>query len=281
MNKQFVAALVLVIPLLAQLAFPFILAWPVQCPVEQHPEFLGLSPYWRWICTWVSDPTAIFTYWIFVVTAFLAGYTYNLWSAAVEQGRIAQLTFVLDKRAFVYPTGVLGESEWDPTDNEYKWRLKVSVRNSGDTETMNFAASVQCMVSISELPTGSPIPNLSVEPAYGFIPPHFELYSGPAPAPPLVALKAGDIVDAIEGKKFIYLIGRMAYFDVFPQTPAHVTEFCWRIQFYGDPRTYDPSVTAPYPASGAMAFGYLQHHAEHNQMRNELGMTKEWFFANK
>jgi hypothetical protein len=78
-------------------------------------------------------------------------------------------------------------------------------------------------------------------------------------APQGAAITPQDIVDAKTFRKFIYLIGWVKYFDVFPNTPEHITHFCWLISVTGDPQTFVPNTSGQPPTPGTLNFQYLQH----------------------
>jgi hypothetical protein len=61
---------------------------------------------------------------------------------------------------------------------------------------------------------------------------------GLVPFPP-AAISVQDILDAQHGRKFIYIWGWARYFDVFPDTPEHLTRFCWQVLIVGDPTSAD------------------------------------------
>ena len=64
---------------------------------------------------------------------------------------------------------------------------------------------------------------------------------GAAPLIPAAPITPQDIIDAQNGRKFIYLWGWAKYFDVFPRTPEHITRFCWLILVAGDPLSFNPA----------------------------------------
>lgn len=240
-------------------------------PQEQPADIYRIAS--RWVCGWVTHPVDVFTYWIFLVTAFLAFYTYKLWASAVDQGNITQRIFMLDKRAFVYPTGVYGFSERDSPTDPYKWRFSVSITNSGETETQSLGILVECLVRNSVLPDGYDF-TIHAPSVIGFVPPKFVLYTGSIPIISLPAITTNDMIDSQHGDKFIYLVGRILYFDVFPNTPMRVTSFCWLISCVGDLSAYDPSVVGTPPVAGTVAFRYLQH-KEGNNTYDASDSTKE------
>jgi hypothetical protein len=78
-------------------------------------------------------------------------------------------------------------------------------------------------------------------------------------APQGAAVTPQDLADAQAFNKFIYLIGWVKYIDVFPNTPEHITHFCWLIFITGDPHTFVPNTAGQPPTPGTLSFTYLQH----------------------
>jgi hypothetical protein len=74
-------------------------------------------------------------------------------------------------------------------------------------------------------------------------------------APRAAAITPQDILDIQADRKFLYLWGWAHYQNIFPNTPEHVTTFCWRIFASGDPQSPE--------AKTAMTFSNM-HHDEGN-----------------
>lgn len=64
----------------------------------QHDK-ISLPPAKEWTCHWVTSLVDVFTYWIFLVTAFLAYYTYKLWdqTKALSEGADASAQSTMTK----------------------------------------------------------------------------------------------------------------------------------------------------------------------------------------
>jgi hypothetical protein len=64
--------------------------------------------------------------------------------------------------------------------------------------------------------------------------------AGQAPHMPGRGLTPQDILDIQSGAKVFYVWGWARYFDVLPNTPEHITRFCWQIMSTGNPITFNP-----------------------------------------
>lgn len=194
--------------------------------------------------------------------------------AAVQQAQTTYQLYALDKRAFIYPFSVVGQYEWDKSLKNFTWRLRVVIRNSGDTETKMFRVGVDCIMTDRAIPHGTPLPEIKTESREGFIPPRSDIYSGVAPHEDKLAITVDDIAEIHMGKRFCYLYGRMIYFDVFPDTYLHVAEFFWLIEFHGDGTYKKSSVLSGNVVPKPMSFTYIQQEGA-NKTYDEDRFTKE------
>jgi hypothetical protein len=186
--------------------------------------------------------TAIATICIAWFTLSLRQSTDRLWDAGERQISIARQAMIAGERAFVFATGVAPFWEVDSTTNLYNWRLRPNWKNSGDTPTKNMTMHSECVLRIAPLPTDFDFNYPTTETGTALIPPNTEAGGGLAPRYPGPAITPQDILDVQAGQKFLYLWGWARYFDVFPDTPQHITRFCWQILPLGDPFAYDPKV---------------------------------------
>jgi len=147
--------------------------------------------------------------------------------------------------------------ELDPKTSLYNWRFRPRWQNSGGTPTKHLRSHVECEIRNSPLPTSYAFNLESDNVGKGIIGPKEALTGGVAPQG--AAVTPQDIADAQAFRKFIYLIGWVKYFDVFPNTPEHVTHFCWLILVTGDPQTFVPNTPGQPPTTGTLNFQYLQH----------------------
>jgi hypothetical protein len=197
-------------------------------------------------------------------TLVIAAFTGTLWIATNQQARLAKETFVASRRAFVIVPGFAQLWEQDQASNQYHWRFRSVLRNSGDTPTQNMRMYVECEVRNSLLPTGYPFAYRAQDMAGGTIPPRLELQGGLAPIHG-AAVTPQDILDAQAARKFIYLWGVVQYNDVFPRTRRHATKYCFLITPTGNPTTFVPNTQGQPPTPGTMAFGF-QYHSEGNSL---------------
>ncbi len=176
--------------------------------------------------------------------------------AAKEANTLTREALIADKRAFLFPDTF--DQVYDAPDSVglYNWHLRPRWKNGGGTPTKNLRLLTECEVRNSLLPTGY-IFNTAKSPAIGFLAPKSNMFGGQAP--PGIGITPQDIVDAQNGRKFIYLWGWMKYFDVFPNTPEHTTHFCWLILISGDPFKFVPNTEGRPPTPGTLSFSLLQH----------------------
>jgi len=162
-------------------------------------------------------------------------------ATAERSAEIAREAMIAGERAFVFATGVLAFWEIDQTTGHYMWRFRPNWENSGDTPTKNMTMCSECLLVPSPIPPGFSFDYSATEIGTALIPPKNKGGGGLAPRFPAPAITAQDIIDVQESRKFLYFMGWARYFDVFPDTPQHITRFCWQILVLGDPLRYDPS----------------------------------------
>ena len=162
---------------------------------------------------------------------------------------IAERGLVAGHRAFVFASGLVPEWSLDETTGQYSWRFRATWQNSGETPTINLRLVADAEIRDAPLPVPFAFPARA--PGRGLLGPKANSLGGPGPSPPAPPISAQDIADSVAGKKYIYFWGWVRYFDVFPNTPEHVTMFCWLITTTGDPFAFDPA----NPAS--LSFAYL------------------------
>lgn len=252
------------------LALPFIVAWwsPIECPLEPPAGATGWVAFWLWICKWAHDPIAVFTYWLFVVTSVLAGYTYRLWGAAVEQASLTQQMFILEKRAFVHAVTLVPYHELDSVGLNYNWRFRPHLRNSGETNADNVEMCLECVVRNTPLTYNHDYQYLSAPVGTGFFGPKMDLEGGVAPPNDVAAITPADIDSAQKGEKYIYLIGWIKYFDIFTPDMHHETHYCWQVAPVGNPFLFsieDADGTSGRPVP--IRFNSL-HHASGNYIKH-------------
>jgi len=160
---------------------------------------------------------------------------------ARRSGDIARDAMVAGERAFVFAVALNSYWELDGTTQTYSWRFRPLWRNSGDTPTRNMLMHSECVVRETRLPAGFDFAYATAETGTALLAPHMDASGGLAPRPPHPAVTAQDIVGAQQGQKYVYIWGWARYSDVFPDTPVHLTRFCWLITCLGNPLTHDPA----------------------------------------
>jgi hypothetical protein len=194
-----------------------------------------------------------------LATLMIAAFTWTLWIATTRQADFAREAHILDKRAFIFAVNFV--QFWyppDPATGLYNWFLRPIWRNTGDTSTKDLTLHVECEIRNTQMPPAYPFTYQDTDVATGIIGPKMDMLGGVAPPYP-ATLTPEDISEAQQGRRFIYLWGWVKYFDVFPDTPRHVTHFCWLITTAGDPRNFVPNTPGTPPTRGALSFGLAQH----------------------
>jgi hypothetical protein len=204
-----------------------------------------------------DDPVAYFTLWLVGFTGVLAVSTIGLWivtwRASASQARgmkasiaaseksadIARHAMIAGQRAFVFP--VLLVPEWLIGDQpgHFNWQFRPMWRNSGDTPTKNMKMHSRYELRDTLLPDDFDFDYPTTDVGIALIPPKTEYAGGMAPAAP-ATITPSDIAAVQRGTKYMFFWGWAKYFDVFPETPARITRFCWQILPMGDPFAFRP-----------------------------------------
>ena len=203
-----------------------------------------------------------------LASVIIAAFTGTLWVATSRQAELTKEALVADKRAFVFLTGFNQTWLYDVASDQYHWRFRPNLRNSGDTPTKQMTMYVECEIRNTSLPPNYPFNYQSFNVAGGTIPPKFELQGGLAPHPPDSGVTPQDIIDSQLGRKYIYIWGWVKYRDVFPGTEEHITRYCFLITPVGDPLKFVPNTPGQPPTLGTLAFPYIYHN-EGNCIDNE------------
>ena len=204
-----------------------------------------------------TDPTAFFTFGIFLFTGVLAISTIGLWRQTARLAKDAERNSITTQRAFVFATNINPSWYLDPASGQYHWRFRPTWRNSGDTPTQNLRLHTKCELRNTVLPEDFSFDYKTDQIGTGILGPKFEQQGGEAPQLPTPAITVQDIIDIQSGRKFLYLMGWVRYNDVFPETPERLTRFCWQILPVGDSASYNPFPTADRPNS--LFFPYVHH----------------------
>ena len=188
-----------------------------------------------------------------IATIVIAAFTGTLWVATSRQAQLTREALIADKRAFVFPVDIVPQYDaLDPVTGEHNWRFRPAWRNSGDTPSKNLALYVDCELRNTPLPIGHNFIETR-QPGNGLLPPNSTMNGGAAPFGN--AITPQDILDVQANRKFLYLWGWARYYDVFPETPQHVTRFCWQIFSIGNPHAFVPGQNPSQP--GSLIFTYI------------------------
>lgn len=214
---------------------------------------------------------------IAVFTIALTGFTGLLVIVGGKQARLTRETLINTQRAFVFATGF--QPLYDPPERkasieggsdvekmDYIWRFRPHWQNSGDTPTKDFISHTRCELRDSILPPGFDFDYSTEQKGGGLIGPHFTVMGGLAPQQPSPGITTKDILDVQAGRKHLYLWGWARYFDVFPNTPRHISRFCWFITPTGNPLTYHAGQLPSEP--DALMWNFV-HHFEGNNTSDE------------
>lgn len=180
-----------------------------------------------------------------LATIIIAAFTGTLWIATSHQAELTRRTLIADKRAFVFAAGIVGIYELDPLTGHYNWRVAPVWHNSGDTPTRQLRIYTDAWFGNTPLPANFDFTNIDPlqGPGGGMLGPKMSNNGGQAPhIPHQAALAPQDIVDIQNGRRFFFLWGWARYFSTLPDTPEHITRFCWRVFFTGDPFVFNPAV---------------------------------------
>ena len=159
---------------------------------------------------------------------------------AKRSGDIAREAMIAGERAFVFAVGLNPLWELDITSNSYNWRFRPVLKNFGDTPTRKMTMHTHVEVRPGPLPAGFDFDYKTTLTGTGLLSPNSDGLGSLAPPMQGPAVTPQDILDAQAGKKFIYIWGWVRYHDVFPDTPLHITRFCWVFTIVGDPTMFNP-----------------------------------------
>lgn len=183
-------------------------------------------------------------------------FAWRQWKAIKHQAKLTERTLIADERAFVFADGLIQLFNPPDANGVYNWQLRPRYRNTGDTPTKDFTSHVHCEIRNDQLPPSYTFVYDATDIGTGMIGPHSEVQGGIAPRLPITPQ---DIIDVQQRRRFIYLWGRLEYFDVFENTSRHTTHFCWQVFVDGDPLAFRPDTLGRPPVPGTIAFSYIQH----------------------
>jgi hypothetical protein len=177
-----------------------------------------------------------------LATIVIAAFSVTLWIATSTQAQLTREAFIADKRAFVFASGIQPLYEPDPVTGHFNWRIGPVWQNSGDTATQGLRLYTDGVLSNVPIPPTFDFNqiNPNAPPGAGMLGPKMSSAGGQAPHMPAPGLTPQDILDIQNGRKFFYLWGWARYRDGLPDTPEHITRYCWRIVSTGNPLLFNP-----------------------------------------
>jgi hypothetical protein len=174
-----------------------------------------------------------------VATACIAAFTFTLWKTSERQAILTRDALVADKRAFIFPSGL--QHYWERDGVSYNWRFRPIWVNGGGTQSRRTRIYVDSELRNSRLPVGFDFTRTAYRPGNGLMYPKQTSFGGITPQYDRAAITPIDISDVQQGRKWLYVWGWVAYYDIFQDTIEHITRFCWSVIPIGDPFIYDPT----------------------------------------
>jgi hypothetical protein len=193
------------------------------------------------------------------VTLVLAISTIGLWAQTGKLAEGAERQEILirqqaqaniaSNRAFVFPKPPTFFSHPTPTDG-YVWTIHPQWENSGNTPTKKLELMSRCWLEETDLPSD-----------YTFPAEEGSVLTILGPKATIEGLQiiiwASDLLKIQAGRKFFYLWGWAKYEDIFPGSSQHVTKYCYRVSFHGDPTVAFNEITNRVQL-------ITDHHSHHN-----------------
>jgi hypothetical protein len=198
---------------------------------------------------------AAFTFALVVFTGLLYRATARLWEATREQAELTRTALIHTQRAFVFVKEVADSRTTmllpvrltgPPVSRTIGWKISLRWENSGATPTKDLITYVSGKTFDKVLPEDFSFEDIPGE------------NSTPGILGPQAVVAMGDMnvpmeimQEIYEKKTHFYMWGWAEYNDVFDETDRHRTEFCYKIEFTGE----------PFPEATGMV--YRLHH-KHN-----------------
>ncbi len=194
---------------------------------DQSPDKKDNTTYKRnWFCEHIRKPT--FTDWVIALATLAICITgVQQWKIAKEQGKIFEKSneiSIATQRAFVNFSKIKGERIVDADKKKIIGiRFFVIWENSGTTPTKSARGAINIQAWPSELPKGFEFDNLSK------LPPTPTVIGPKNTVSQAAFIGINPIIMTQEKKSHLYSWGSMIYNDIFPDTPARLTEYCVEI----------------------------------------------------
>ena len=205
-----------------------------------------------WLDSHSGGITAVATVFIAWFTIALSISTKRLWKEAKRASAIAyraartakrsadidETALVAGERAFVFPGPI--SFQYRPVSAvENRYWFQPTWINSGDTPTKKMRTHIRFHLRDDVLPADFDFRYETNEVAPALIAPKSSILG---PVVPSGGVTREDLLAVHQGTKFAYIWGWIKYFDVFPNTPEHITRYCYQIQVNGDPLSPGPDL---------------------------------------
>jgi len=156
---------------------------------------------------------------------------------AAEAAKMSADALIAAQRAFVY----VFKYNYGTDFNTLNFWMGPEWRNSGTTPTKKMRTHVVDKLMDIPLPPNFSYPAKEISTA--FLGPQATIMGARVPDG---GIPMPDIIKVMKGEKFLYLMGWVKYFDIFPGTKEHITRFCYNVNFVGDPQRGISSLTVMF-----------------------------------
>jgi len=195
---------------------------------------------------------------LFTAIAVAVIYALQL-NAMIDSNKINREALESVQRAFVVfsPTAEIGTSV-NQQSKVIAWQAHVPMKNAGATSTKKLRNNISFYISKTSLPDDFGFPDTS-DVISGVLGPKDEIQLRTQNIP------IADVVLAQQNLTHIYVYGWAAYRDVFPESPPHLTMFCYELflnTIPGDLTSIDYKLTGSFLTC-------KKHNCQDDECRNE------------
>ena len=177
---------------------------------------------------------AIFTVLIFFATVAYSVIALLQWTSMRESNKINRDSLVAVQRAFISFSVHVIPYATVPQNNRDRipviWQFDVPITNSGNTPTQSLQHAVHAVVLKDKISQSFDFNDFKNGNAM-FIGPKDSPVSKTNPIP------IANIANSWKGTEHIYIYGWASYHDIFPNTPLHITKFCYELSVGGNPES--------------------------------------------
>jgi len=172
----------------------------------------------------------VLSFFLVLITGFLAFYTRRLWRSTYDLVKGAEETAKKQLRAYVFVKEIkvdqVPSADRSLVDN---WRITFILGNGGNTPTKNLLHNINWAVFDKPLADDFDFPDKPYgKPSVGMIGPNADLYSEYVDIPT-------DLVNyqVANSQQHVYIWGWVNYDDVIDKTTRHRTEYCTEVKKHG------------------------------------------------